>query len=146
MKLIALGHRLLQSDGVCNLGVQNHVEKLTAVDDQQLQRGILSMFGLDEVDGSGSPTVAEQSDNVCNLDVQDLFTLRAPPAIAQLAEHLTVDCSSYQMVPGSIPGRRTLLLYPRRTPVEGDSHEQVQRANLFSLDVQTCPFCEHPRR
>ena len=26
------------------------------------------------------------------------------PAIAQLAEHLTVDRSSHQMVPGSIPG------------------------------------------
>ena len=30
------------------------------------------------------------------------------PAIAQLAEHLTVDSCSYQMVPGSIPGGRTL--------------------------------------
>ena len=26
------------------------------------------------------------------------------PAIAQLAEHLTVELCSYQMVPGSIPG------------------------------------------
>ena len=29
------------------------------------------------------------------------------PAIAQLAEHLTVDCCSNQMVPGSIPGGRS---------------------------------------
>jgi hypothetical protein len=28
------------------------------------------------------------------------------PAIAQLAEHLTVECCSNQMVPGSIPGGR----------------------------------------
>ena len=28
------------------------------------------------------------------------------PSIAQLAEHLTVEPNSYQMVPGSIPGRR----------------------------------------
>ena len=28
------------------------------------------------------------------------------PAIAQLVEHLTVDCCSHQMVPGSIPGGR----------------------------------------
>ena len=28
------------------------------------------------------------------------------PAIAQLVEHLTVECCSYQMVPGSIPGGR----------------------------------------
>ena len=32
------------------------------------------------------------------------------PAIAQLVEHLTVDTCSNQMVPGSIPGGRTLLL------------------------------------
>ena len=30
----------------------------------------------------------------------------ASPAIAQLVEHLTVECCSNQMVPGSIPGRR----------------------------------------
>ena len=30
------------------------------------------------------------------------------PAIAQLVEHLTVECCSYQMVPGSIPGGRIL--------------------------------------
>ena len=29
------------------------------------------------------------------------------PAIAQLAEHLIVDRSSHQMVPGSIPGGRS---------------------------------------
>ena len=32
------------------------------------------------------------------------------PAIAQLAEHLTVDSCSNQMVPGSIPGGRTCAL------------------------------------
>ena len=32
------------------------------------------------------------------------------PAIAQLAEHLTVEACRNQMVPGSIPGRRT---FPR---------------------------------
>ena len=31
------------------------------------------------------------------------------PAIAQLVEHLTVECCSYQMVPGSIPGGRILI-------------------------------------
>ena len=33
----------------------------------------------------------------------------APPDIAQLAEHLTVDLGSDQMVPGSIPGVRIWL-------------------------------------
>ena len=38
------------------------------------------------------------------------------PAIAQLAEHLTVDTCSNQMVPGSIPGGRTFLIhYARRS-------------------------------
>ena len=31
------------------------------------------------------------------------------PAIAQLVEHLTVDCCRNQMVPGSIPGGRILI-------------------------------------
>ena len=31
------------------------------------------------------------------------------PAIAQLVEHLTVECCSYQMVPGSIPGGRIFM-------------------------------------
>ena len=34
----------------------------------------------------------------------------ATPAIAQLAEHLTVDACSNQLVPGSIPGGRRLRL------------------------------------
>ena len=38
----------------------------------------------------------------------------AKPAIAQLVEHLTVECCSNQMVPGSIPGGRT---FRRGTPV-----------------------------
>jgi hypothetical protein len=33
--------------------------------------------------------------------------LGSKPAIAQLVEHLTVECCSNQMVPGSIPGGRT---------------------------------------
>ena len=33
---------------------------------------------------------------------------RILPAIAQLVEHLTVECCSNQMVPGSIPGGRIL--------------------------------------
>ena len=44
------------------------------------------------------------------------FFVRAPPAtpaIAQLAEHLTVEACRNQMVPGSIPGRRIFLLGPR---------------------------------
>ena len=36
-------------------------------------------------------------------------TFLSTPAIAQLAEHLTVDICSYQMVPGSIPGGRTFV-------------------------------------
>ena len=36
-------------------------------------------------------------------------SLNLIPAIAQLAEHLTVDSGSDQMVPGSIPGGRTFL-------------------------------------
>ena len=34
-------------------------------------------------------------------------SIDAKPAIAQLVEHLTVECCSNQMVPGSIPGGRT---------------------------------------
>ena len=36
-----------------------------------------------------------------------------PPDIAQLAEHLTVDIRSHQMVPGSIPGVRIFVLCVR---------------------------------
>ena len=38
------------------------------------------------------------------------------PAIAQLAEHLTVDICSNQMVPGSIPGGRTFGAKPIFAP------------------------------
>ena len=34
--------------------------------------------------------------------------MKDKPAIAQLVEHLTVECCSNQMVPGSIPGGRIL--------------------------------------
>ena len=37
-----------------------------------------------------------------------LLLSMARPAIAQLAEHLTVDICRYQMVPGSIPGGRIM--------------------------------------
>ena len=37
--------------------------------------------------------------------------LQTYPAIAQLVEHLTVECCSYQMVPGSIPGGRTFATF-----------------------------------
>ena len=37
------------------------------------------------------------------------LALDSKPAIAQLVEHLTVECCSNQMVPGSIPGGRILL-------------------------------------
>ena len=40
-------------------------------------------------------------------------TSQVIPAIAQLVEHLTVECCSNQMVPGSIPGGRILLCLPR---------------------------------
>ena len=37
------------------------------------------------------------------------------PAIAQLVEHLTVECCFNQMVPGSIPGGRILSMHVRNT-------------------------------
>jgi hypothetical protein len=37
-----------------------------------------------------------------------IWVLADRPAIAQLVEHLTVECCSNQMVPGSIPGGRIL--------------------------------------
>ena len=39
-------------------------------------------------------------------DVMNQLLEKGMPAIAQLVEHLTVECCSYQMVPGSIPGGR----------------------------------------
>ena len=44
------------------------------------------------------------------------------PAIAQLVEHLTVDCCSNQMVPGSIPGGRIFLIGNRVAGVEATLH------------------------
>ena len=38
------------------------------------------------------------------------------PAIAQLVEHLTVECCSNQMVPGSIPGGR--IFVSKRAPLK----------------------------
>ena len=42
-----------------------------------------------------------------------LHTPPATPAIAQLAEHLTVEACRNQMVPGSIPGRRICFSWQR---------------------------------
>ena len=50
------------------------------------------------------PQPGRKDRNATPLLLQGLST----PAIAQLAEHLTVDQCSDQMVPGSIPGGRTL--------------------------------------
>ena len=44
---------------------------------------------------------------------------KSKPAIAQLVEHLTVDCCSNQMVPGSIPGRRMHLRRTSARPRRG---------------------------
>ena len=41
-------------------------------------------------------------------EIPETRALANRPAIAQLVEHLTVECCSNQMVPGSIPGGRTL--------------------------------------
>ena len=38
--------------------------------------------------------------------ILSFFSFVDKPAIAQLVEHLTVECCSNQMVPGSIPGGR----------------------------------------
>ena len=50
------------------------------------------------------PEPGRKNRNATALLLQGLST----PAIAQLLEHLTVDQCSDQMVPGSIPGGRTL--------------------------------------
>ena len=52
---------------------------------------------------SWANSLAATHRNVTPLLLQGLST----PAIAQLAEHLTVDQCSDQMVPGSIPGGQT---------------------------------------
>ena len=53
----------------------------------------------------------------------------AQPAIAQLAEHLTVECCSNQMVPGSIPGGRIFVgkHAPRKSMREGLQVRILQR-------------------
>ena len=43
------------------------------------------------------------------LSVCKIYFVKCKPAIAQLVEHLTVDTCSNQMVPGSIPGGRTIF-------------------------------------
>ena len=57
------------------------------------------------------------------------------PAIAQLAEHLTVDICSHQMVPGSIPGGRTMCACLQSC--EHSSHPTL--CVLVSFSVLTFP-------
>ena len=44
--------------------------------------------------------------NVVQVVSENFLQFVVKPAIAQLVEHLTVDCCRNQMVPGSIPGGR----------------------------------------
>ena len=53
---------------------------------------------------AGDSAFARLHAGILSSGVQD------KPAIAQLVEHLTVESCSHQMVPGSIPGRRILLI------------------------------------
>ena len=60
-----------------------------------------------------------------------------PPDIAQLAEHLTVDIRSHQMVPGSIPGVR---IFVRRVRIDAFSwFVQMRLAIIFILASQKLP-------
>ena len=52
------------------------------------------------------------------------------PAIAQLAEHLTVECRRNQMVPGSIPGGRTC---PRRFPRRRACRAEVSSTHALQI-------------
>ena len=58
------------------------------------------------------------------------------PAIAQLVEHLTVECCSNQMVPGSIPGGR-IFIAQRAPPkaIRKGPHAQT----LIKSPVPTMP-------
>ena len=47
--------------------------------------------------------------NVVQVVSENFLQFVVKPAIAQLVEHLTVDCCRNQMVPGSIPGGRILI-------------------------------------
>ena len=47
--------------------------------------------------------------NVVQVASESFLQFVVKPAIAQLVEHLTVDCCRNQMVPGSIPGGRILF-------------------------------------
>ena len=49
------------------------------------------------------------------------FAFMFKPAIAQLVEHLTVECCSNQMVPGSIPGGRIFCRYQASQEQRNDS-------------------------
>jgi hypothetical protein len=50
------------------------------------------------------------------------------PFIAQLVEHLTVDLSRYQMVPGSIPGERNFGLASYSTSAQGSSSSSIPKS------------------
>ena len=54
------------------------------------------------------------------------------PAIAQLAEHLTVELCSYQMVPGSIPGGRI------SSPLTHPTHTHTMQGGLMPWRVSSC--------
>ena len=69
--------------------------------------------------------VQEASSDVC-----------APPAIAQLVEHLTVECCSNQMVPGSIPGGR--IFVSKRAPLKS-VREGLPIQNLFRNLIPRIP-------
>ena len=58
------------------------------------------------------------------------------PAIAQLVEHLTVECCSNQMVPGSIPGGR--IFVSKRAPLKS-VREGLQIQSLFRNLIPRIP-------
>ena len=60
-------------------------------------------------------------------------TILIIPAIAQLVEHLTVECCSNQMVPGSIPGGRT----SRFSALRGASGQPCPRVYMCARVVCT---------
>ena len=61
---------------------------------------------------------------------------QASPAIAQLVEHLTVECCSNQMVPGSIPGAQ--IFVSKRAPLKS-VREGLQIQSLFRNLIPRIP-------
>ena len=69
------------------------------------------------------------------------------PFIAQLVEHLTVDLSRYQMVPGSIPGERNFGKH-LTSPAQGGTHStQKPTATTTNADstLKSSQAVAHPR-